>query len=155
MLLGSEVPFPFDVCTPGAVPHLPPWADAGMEALERIGIASRLASRSAFEGCYPGHVTDLARDWLEGLPPEERRQVAIYACGPVLMLQAATVLAADYSLPAQVCLEEYMACAVGGCAGCAVRIRTPSGPAMQRVCVDGPVFDAHRVMWPRAKGIPP
>ena len=39
-------------------------------------------------------------------------------------------------------------CAVGGCAGCAVRIDTPEGPAMKRVCVDGPVFDAYSVHWP-------
>ncbi len=41
-----------------------------------------------------------------------------------------------------------MACAVGGCAGCAVRIDTEDGPAMKRVCVDGPVFDARVVHWP-------
>jgi len=38
-----------------------------------------------------------------------------------------------------------MACAVGGCAGCTVQVRTPEGPAMKRVCVDGPVFDAYTV----------
>jgi dihydroorotate dehydrogenase electron transfer subunit len=40
-----------------------------------------------------------------------------------------------------------MACAVGGCAGCTVLINTPDGPAMKRVCVDGPVFDAASVAW--------
>jgi dihydroorotate dehydrogenase electron transfer subunit len=40
-----------------------------------------------------------------------------------------------------------MACAVGGCAGCTVRITTPEGTAMQRVCVDGPVFDASVIDW--------
>jgi dihydroorotate dehydrogenase electron transfer subunit len=40
-----------------------------------------------------------------------------------------------------------MACAVGGCAGCTVKIETPDGPAMKRVCVDGPVFDATTVVW--------
>jgi dihydroorotate dehydrogenase electron transfer subunit len=63
------------------------------------------------------------------------------------MLSATADLAREYSLPCQVCLEEYMACAVGGCAGCAVRIHTPEGPAMKRVCVDGPVFDAYSVHW--------
>jgi dihydroorotate dehydrogenase electron transfer subunit len=38
-----------------------------------------------------------------------------------------------------------MACAVGGCAGCTVLVQTPDGPAMKRVCVDGPVFDASAV----------
>jgi dihydroorotate dehydrogenase electron transfer subunit len=48
-------------------------------------------------------------------------------------------------LPCQVALEEYMMCAVGGCAGCAVAVHTPAGTAMKRVCVDGPVFDAASV----------
>jgi dihydroorotate dehydrogenase electron transfer subunit len=26
-----------------------------------------------------------------------------------------------------------------------VRVKTPQGPAMKRVCVDGPVFDAYSV----------
>ena len=40
-----------------------------------------------------------------------------------------------------------MACAVGGCAGCVVRVRDADGDAMRRVCVDGPVFDAGEVIW--------
>ena len=63
------------------------------------------------------------------------------------MLKAAAALAADFGLPCQVSLEEYMACAVGGCAGCVVRVDTADGPAMKRVCVDGPVFDAAVIDW--------
>ncbi|MDH3804823.1 MAG: dihydroorotate dehydrogenase electron transfer subunit, partial [Gammaproteobacteria bacterium] len=33
------------------------------------------------------------------------------------------------------------------CAGCTVQVTTQDGPAMQRVCVDGPVFDAASVVW--------
>jgi dihydroorotate dehydrogenase electron transfer subunit len=63
------------------------------------------------------------------------------------MLKAVRALAARFDLPAQISLEEYMACAVGGCAGCAVRVETPAGPAMKRVCVDGPVFEAATVVF--------
>ena len=56
-------------------------------------------------------------------------------------------LAEKYDLPCQVSLEEFMACAVGGCAGCAVKINTADGEAMKRVCVDGPVFEASSVVW--------
>jgi dihydroorotate dehydrogenase electron transfer subunit len=63
------------------------------------------------------------------------------------MLRAVSDLAARHDLPCQVSLEEFMACAVGGCAGCAVKIRTAEGEAMKRVCVDGPVFDASTVAW--------
>jgi dihydroorotate dehydrogenase electron transfer subunit len=63
------------------------------------------------------------------------------------MLKAVADLAARYDLSCQVSLEEFMACAVGGCAGCAVLVNTPDGQAMKRVCVDGPVFDASTVVW--------
>lgn len=58
------------------------------------------------------------------------------------MLKAVASLANKFKLPCQVSLEEYMACGVGGCAGCTVLVQTGEGPAMKRVCVDGPVFQA-------------
>jgi dihydroorotate dehydrogenase electron transfer subunit len=61
------------------------------------------------------------------------------------MLRAVAELARNFDLPCQVSLEEFMACAVGGCAGCTVRVLTDDGPAMKRVCVDGPVFEASQV----------
>ncbi len=61
------------------------------------------------------------------------------------MLEAVAKLAQEYHLPCQVSLEEFMACAVGGCAGCVVEVQTETGPAMKRVCVDGPVFDSNAV----------
>ena len=146
--MGSEVPFPFetqasDITVPGPAGDV----TATMALLERWGIAARLASAAGFPGCHRGHVTDLARVWLEGLDEGARGEVAVYACGPVPMLEACVGLAREYALPCRVSLEEYMACAVGGCAGCAVRVRTGDGPAMKRVCVDGPVFDGHSIVF--------
>jgi hypothetical protein len=75
----------------------------------------------------------------------ELAEVEIFACGPTPMLEVTAQLARRFAVHCQVSLEEFMACAVGGCAGCAVEVRTPEGPAMKRVCVDGPVFDAYSV----------
>jgi dihydroorotate dehydrogenase electron transfer subunit len=69
----------------------------------------------------------------------------MFVCGPTVMLKAAAAVARKFNVPCQVSLEEFMACAVGGCAGCAVKVETPQGPAMKRVCVDGPVFEAQSV----------
>jgi dihydroorotate dehydrogenase electron transfer subunit len=148
VIMGSEVPFPF-TSRPSRtlVAGMPAGVIACMPLMEDWGIASRLASLQGYPGCFDGYVTDLARAWLDTLDEERRRQVYVFACGPTPMLSATADLAREYSLPCQVCLEEYMACAVGGCAGCAVRIHTPEGPAMKRVCVDGPVFDAYSVHW--------
>jgi len=148
VLMGSEVPFPFSA-RPSRflVPGLPEGVIAAMPLLEDWGIPSRLASLQGFPGCFEGYITELARNWLDSLSAAERAEVGIYACGPHPMLAAAARLAGEYSLPCQVSLEEYMACAVGGCAGCTVRLITPDGPAMKRVCVDGPVFDATLIDW--------
>jgi dihydroorotate dehydrogenase electron transfer subunit len=149
VLMGSEAPFPFTVCRAGApVPGLPADASGALALLEGWGVPSRLASRAGHEGCYRGLVTDLARAWLASLSAAARAEVAIFACGPHPMLEAVAHLARELALPCQVSLEEYMACAVGGCAGCVVRVETPDGPAMKRVCVDGPVFDARAVFPP-------
>ena len=86
-----------------------------------------------------------ARHWLDALDNEARAQVEIFSCGPHPMLEAVAKLAKEYELPCQVSLEEFMACGVGGCAGCVVQVETEQGPAMKRVCVDGPVFEAAQV----------
>ncbi len=147
-ILGSEIPFPFDlVASRLPTPWLDPGIDRSMPLLEGWGIPSRLATLAGFSGCYDGYVTDLAELWLRSLPAGDLEKTGVFACGPTPMLRAVADLAARFALPCQVSLEEFMACAVGGCAGCTVRIETPEGPAMKRVCVDGPVFDAATVAW--------
>ena len=148
VLMGSEVPFPFNA-QPSRflLPGMPDGIIAAMPLLEDWGIPSRLASLQDYPGCYDGYITDLARRWLDALDDDERASVGLFACGPQPMLAASAALAQEYALPCQVSLEEYMACAVGGCAGCTVAINTADGPAMKRVCVDGPVFDARTVVW--------
>ena len=147
VLMGSEVPFPFRA-RPSTVmvPGVPADVIAAMPLLEDWHIASRLASLAGFPGCYAGYVTDLARQWIttSGVP---RDDIEVFACGPTPMLRAVATLAAEFELPCQISLEEYMACAVGGCAGCTVKIETPNGAAMKRVCVDGPVFEACTVVF--------
>jgi dihydroorotate dehydrogenase electron transfer subunit len=145
-ILGSELPFPFRA-RPSTivVPGMPDGVIASMPLLEEWGVGNRLTTKSGFPGCYDGYVTDLARIWLQQLDLATRAQVEIFTCGPTPMLRAVAALAREFDVACQVSLEEYMACAVGGCAGCVVEVQTPAGPAMKRVCVDGPVFDARLV----------
>jgi len=147
VLMGSEVPFPFELA-PSAlnVGARIPGASHALRLLEDWGIPSRLASNAALPGAYRGSVTALAELLLRERFAQTLDRVQVVACGPEAMLRAAARLAADAGIPCQVALEEFMACGVGGCAGCTVRVRTPEGEAMQRVCVDGPVFDAATVV---------
>ncbi len=146
LLMGSEVPFPFRV-RPSTilVPGMPDEAIGCMPLLDEWSVPSRLASRAGYAGCFDGFVTDLARRWLATRSDSQLAQIELFACGPTVMLRAVARLAREFAVPCQVSLEEFMACAVGGCAGCAVQVQSATGPAMKRVCVDGPVFDAAAV----------
>jgi dihydroorotate dehydrogenase electron transfer subunit len=149
VLMGSELPFPFRV-RPSTifVPGMPDEAIGCMPLLDELSVPSRLATLAGFPGCFDGYVTDLARAWLATRSSEQLTEIEIFACGPTPMLAAVARLAREFALPCQVSLEEFMACAVGGCAGCAVAVQSAGGPAMKRVCVDGPVFDAAAVFPP-------
>ncbi|MGC3981693.1 MAG: dihydroorotate dehydrogenase electron transfer subunit [Steroidobacteraceae bacterium] len=146
VFMGSELPFPFRT-RPSTimVDGMPDGVIAALTFLDEQGIASRLSSRSDFPGCHDGLVTDLAHAWLSTLNADTLKEVELFVCGPTPLLRAAAQVARHFGIACQVSMEEYMACAVGGCYGCAVQVNTPQGPIMKRVCVDGPVFDAHTV----------
>ena len=146
VFMGSEVVFPL-TCIPAELelPSMPDDATHALAMVEQWGIPSRLASMAGLPGAHQGFVTDLAASWLAAQDDATRARCEIFSCGPTPMLEAIAKVAERFDVPCQVSLEEYMACAVGGCAGCVVQVNTPDGPAMKRVCVDGPVFDSRAV----------
>lgn len=88
-----------------------------------------------------GNVMDAIRE--NGLEAE-----VIYACGPMPMLRAVKVYAAEHRIKAYISLEEHMACGVGACLGCVVKTREidhHSHVNNARICTDGPVFEAGEV----------
>ena len=144
VILGSEVPFPFEA-SQSSLNGFNSSKFYTMPLLEEWRVPCGLASLQDYEGVYKGYVTDLAREYLDSLSSSDLKEVEVFTCGPNPMLEAVSKLSNEYNLPCQASLEEYMACAVGGCAGCVVEVVTKDGPAMKRVCVDGPVFDAKTV----------
>jgi dihydroorotate dehydrogenase electron transfer subunit len=66
----------------------------------------------------------------------------VYACGPDRMLQAVAALCAEHDIACQLAMEAAMACGFGACYGCAVRL----DGAWKRLCMEGPVVEAARVL---------
>ena len=141
LFAGSEVEFPFALKPSGTMlPGIRGNAILGIPSLEDWGVPSRLASNAGLYGCYEGHVPELAQHYLAALDAEERGRTVLLACGPHPMLHAVTRLGREFGIPAQLSLEEHMACGLGGCAGCVVRTVEDGREHYRRVCVDGPVF---------------
>lgn len=90
-----------------------------------------------------GRVTDPLPSVIEQLGAQ-----VVYACGPMPMLRAVGEVARAHAIPAQVAVEESMACGIGVCMTCVLPVIGDDGVSrFVRSCVEGPVFDAGRVRW--------
>ncbi len=79
----------------------------------------------------------------------------VYACGPMGMLRAVSDLAAARGIPAQVAVEESMACGIGVCMTCVLPVVGDDDVTrMVRSCVEGPVFLGERVRWDDVGTVP-
>jgi dihydroorotate dehydrogenase electron transfer subunit len=107
--------------------------------LESLGCEVRVATDDGSRG-FRGKVTNLLQRFLASV---DQPALAMYSCGPRPMLKEICRLAKQYNFPAQISLEEHMACGIGACLGCVVN--TTDG--YKRVCKEGPVFDAGNILW--------
>jgi len=111
----------------------------GLEYLD-AGLAAP-ALRICTEDCSRGEqglVTELlARDIVSFSPAD----TCVFACGPMPMLKSLRAVLASKPLPAQVSIEERMACGMGACLSCAVK----SAGGYVRACQEGPVFNLDEV----------
>lgn len=75
--------------------------------------------------------------------------VEVFACGPRPMLAAVARESADWHRPCQVLMEEVMGCGIGVCLACVTKVKVPGAPGFvyQRICREGPAFDAAQVVW--------
>jgi len=107
---------------------------------KELGCKVKIATDDGSRG-FKGRVTDL----LKSLFPFTKYPlpITIYACGPRPMLKEAARISIKENIPAQLSLEEHMACGIGACLGCVVN--TTEG--YKRVCKDGPVFAASEIIW--------
>lgn len=116
-----------------------------VDKFERLGVRVVLTTEDGSRG-VAGLVTVPLGDALARLPP--RQAVRVYACGPTPMMRAVARLAERHARPCDVSLEQVMGCGLGGCYSCVVLARDETGaPHFVRSCLDGPVFDARRLVW--------
>jgi dihydroorotate dehydrogenase electron transfer subunit len=80
-----------------------------------------------------GRVTLLLEKILKG---RHSGEFFIQTCGPKKMMEAVIAIAAKYGVEGEASWDESMACGVGACLGCMVKMRG----GFKRACADGPVF---------------
>ena len=76
-------------------------------------------------------------------------RTVVLTCGPHAMMARVAEIAAEHDLPCFASLENHMACGFGACVGCVVQYRDADREdhRYRRVCVEGPVVNAHAIVW--------
>ena len=117
---------------------------AGADDFRACGIDLRISSDDGSVGLH-GLVTDLLAEVLETHSTANWR---VACCGPEPMMEAVAKITQTHSVPCEVSLETPMACGLGICFSCVVKTEQPDGGwDYKRTCVDGPVFEAGKILW--------
>ena len=83
----------------------------------KLGCEVKIATDDGSKG-FKGYVSELLNELVSTI---DHRPATIYACGPRPMLKEISRISKKYKIPAQISLEEHMACGIGACLGCAVK----------------------------------
>jgi dihydroorotate dehydrogenase electron transfer subunit len=122
-----------------------------VDLFEALGVRVVLATEDGSRGVR-GRITVPLEEALRERPLGSA--VKLYVCGPTPMMRACAQLASTHGRACDVSLEQVMGCGLGGCYSCVVAARGADGgaPHHTRTCVDGPVFDARRIVWDAVAG---
>jgi dihydroorotate dehydrogenase electron transfer subunit len=130
-----------------------------VELFDALGVSIVLSTEDGSRGVR-GRITVPLGEALESRPLGQ--PVKLYVCGPTPMMHACALLAHRHGRACDVSLEQVMGCGLGGCYSCVVPARPSTAlgagggdggqPHHTRTCIDGPVFDAQRIVWDAVTG---
>lgn len=123
---------------------------AGVDSFESIsGLDIKLCTDDGSRG-HHGLVTEV----LEQVLADDKQihgsndGVRVVCCGPEPMMEAVAGVSRQWQVPCQVSLETPMACGIGICFTCVTKVIQEDGAwDYKRTCVEGPVFDADKIVW--------
>jgi dihydroorotate dehydrogenase electron transfer subunit len=134
----------------------------------RHGIPSVISTDDGSLG-FRGFVTQALEQWLDQFAPgpwpssspslrveDLAARLLIYTCGPEPMMKRVADIAIAHRIECQVAVERAMACGMGTCQSCCIRVRKPDPrkPPLpgkdwcwRLACTDGPIFRAAELLW--------
>ena len=99
---------------------------------------------STDDGSYGinGLITKPFSEYMETEKPDR-----VYTCGPVPMMKAVAEICIEKGIFCEVLMEQRMGCGIGACLVCACRVRHNDDYDYERICRDGPVFNAEKIIF--------
>ena len=115
---------------------------AGLDDFAGDHVDVQIATDDGTAG-HHGFVTELLLNALQSNEaPDE-----VFCCGPEPMMAAVAEICGQHGVKCWLSLETPMACGFGACFSCVAQVKLPDGSwDYKRTCVEGPVFEAGRLM---------
>lgn len=128
-----------------------------IEPFAAFGIPAVISTDDGSYG-YRGFITQALEQYLDRFftTPDVRSRAVIYTCGPEPMMKRVAEIADTRSIACQVAVERAMACGMGTCQSCCIRVKKPDPAAVpmpgqdwcyRLACTDGPVFKSTELLW--------
>ncbi|HTW94295.1 MAG TPA: dihydroorotate dehydrogenase electron transfer subunit [Tepidisphaeraceae bacterium] len=113
------------------------------------GIPSVVSTDDGSAG-FRGFVTQALELYLDQSPRVSSH--VLFTCGPEPMMKRVADIAARRGLECQIAVERAMACGMGTCQSCCIRVKVPMRPdgrdwVYRLACTDGPVFKGSELLW--------
>lgn len=125
-----------------------------VEEFARHRIPSVLTTDDGTYG-FRGFVTQALEAYVDR-NRDELAHAVIYTCGPEPMMKRVADIAKARGIECQVAVERAMACGMGTCQSCCIRVRKPDPSKVplpgkdwcwRLACTDGPVFRGADLLW--------
>ncbi|MDR2192721.1 MAG: dihydroorotate dehydrogenase electron transfer subunit [Endomicrobium sp.] len=109
-----------------------------LDKFKKLGWKIVVSTEDGSKG-FKGYITDaLEKQLTANKEPSRDAKLKnlLFVCGPNAMMKAVFKIAKEKNIKGFASLEEKMACGIGNCQGCAVKINGQN----KMTCKDGPVF---------------
>jgi dihydroorotate dehydrogenase electron transfer subunit len=119
----------------------------------RYGIPGVISTDDGSYG-FKGYVTDALEAYLERYFGDTwevgSKRPVVYTCGPEVMMKRVGEIALKRGLKCYAAVERAMACGMGTCQSCCIRVKDESkvdGWRYALACTEGPVFETRKLLW--------
>lgn len=119
------------------------------------GVGSVISTDDGSYG-FRGFVTQALEAYLDKHVVAGQQKAILYTCGPEPMMKRVGDIAAKRGIECQIAVERAMACGMGTCQSCCIKVRKadPTKPPLpgrewcwRLACTDGPVFRGSDLLW--------
>ncbi len=127
-----------------------------IEEFSRHGIRAVISTDDGSYG-FRGFVTQALERYLDAKQTgSSADRSVIYTCGPEPMMKRVAAIAIERGMECQVAVERAMACGMGTCQSCVIRVRRVAQPdaslpqcdwVYRLACTDGPIFRGSELLW--------